>query len=89
MSGRAFLLGSNLPNFMFHATTAYDILRHNGVPLHKGEYRPGGDTLTAYCWVVWLTGRDVTSTRFFWIPPGCRQARHLLQLARWPYQNQA
>ena len=27
-----------LPNFYFHATTAYDILRHNGVPLGKADY---------------------------------------------------
>ncbi len=27
-----------LPNFMFHATTAYDILRHNGVPLEKRDF---------------------------------------------------
>jgi len=25
----------SLPNFYFHATTAYDILRTNGVPLGK------------------------------------------------------
>ncbi|MCX5741431.1 MAG: DUF1993 domain-containing protein [Proteobacteria bacterium] len=27
-----------LPNFHFHATTAYAILRHNGVPLGKGDF---------------------------------------------------
>jgi hypothetical protein len=27
-----------LPNFHFHLTTAYDILRHNGVPLSKMDY---------------------------------------------------
>ena len=27
-----------LPNFFFHATTAYDILRHNGVPLAKLDF---------------------------------------------------
>jgi hypothetical protein len=27
-----------LPNFYFHATTAYAILRHNGVPLGKMNY---------------------------------------------------
>lgn len=27
-----------LPNFYFHVTTAYDILRHNGVPLGKMDY---------------------------------------------------
>jgi uncharacterized protein len=27
-----------LPNFYFHVTTAYDILRHNGVELGKLDY---------------------------------------------------
>lgn len=27
-----------LPNLYFHLTTAYAILRHNGVPLGKGDY---------------------------------------------------
>ncbi len=27
-----------LPNFYFHVTTAYDILRHNGVPIGKLDY---------------------------------------------------
>ena len=27
-----------LPNFHFHMTTAYDILRHNGVPVGKMDY---------------------------------------------------
>ena len=27
-----------LPNFYFHATTAYAILRKNGVPIGKGDY---------------------------------------------------
>lgn len=27
-----------LPNFYFHLTTAYDILRHNGVELHKKDF---------------------------------------------------
>ena len=27
-----------LPNFFFHVTTAYDILRHRGVPLGKDDY---------------------------------------------------
>ena len=28
----------SLPNFFFHATTAYDILRHNGAPLGKRDF---------------------------------------------------
>ena len=27
-----------MPNFYFHLTTAYDILRHNGVPLGKSDF---------------------------------------------------
>ncbi len=27
-----------LPNFFFHVTTAYAILRHNGIALEKGDY---------------------------------------------------
>jgi hypothetical protein len=33
-----FLLSFSLPNFYFHATTAYDILRAQGVPLGKRDY---------------------------------------------------
>jgi hypothetical protein len=33
-----FLLSFSLPNFYFHSTTAYDILRHNGVPLGKRDF---------------------------------------------------
>jgi hypothetical protein len=36
--GRTYLLGFALPNFYFHVTTAYDILRHHGVPLGKRDY---------------------------------------------------
>jgi len=28
----------SLPNFFFHATTAYDILRHKGAPLRKRDF---------------------------------------------------
>jgi len=37
-SGLAFLLNRTLPNLYFHITTAYDILRHNGVDLGKRDY---------------------------------------------------
>lgn len=37
-NGLPYLLGYALPNFFFHATTAYDILRHNGVELGKTDY---------------------------------------------------
>ena len=33
-----FLLSFSIPNFHFHATTAYDILRSKGVPLGKRDY---------------------------------------------------
>jgi hypothetical protein len=36
--GMQYLLGFALPNFYFHATTAYDILRHSGVELGKRDY---------------------------------------------------
>jgi hypothetical protein len=38
MSGQEYLVEHALPNFMFHLTTAYAILRHNGVPLGKRDY---------------------------------------------------
>jgi uncharacterized protein len=37
-SGRNFLFCFVLPNFYFHVTTAYDILRHNGVVLAKSDF---------------------------------------------------
>jgi len=37
-TGQTYLFGFVLPNFYFHMTTAYDILRHNGVPLGKPDY---------------------------------------------------
>jgi len=39
--GRGYLLGFALPNFYFHVTTAYGILRHKGVPLGKMDYIGG------------------------------------------------
>jgi len=33
-----FLLSFSLPNFYFHATTAYDILRNQGLPVGKMDY---------------------------------------------------
>ena len=33
-----FLLSFSQPNFYFHATTAYDILRFKGIPLGKRDY---------------------------------------------------
>ena len=36
--GTSYLLGFAIPNFFFHVTTAYDILRHKGVPIGKGDF---------------------------------------------------
>ncbi len=36
--GQPYLLNRVLPNFYFHITTAYDMLRHNGVELGKKDY---------------------------------------------------
>ena len=33
-----YLLEFALPNFYFHVTTAYNILRHKGVPIGKRDY---------------------------------------------------
>jgi len=37
-SGQDYLLGFVLPNLFFHCTTAYAILRHNGVELGKRDF---------------------------------------------------
>jgi hypothetical protein len=36
--GRDFVLTFSLPNFYFHAATAYDILRMKGVPIGKRDF---------------------------------------------------
>ena len=38
LTGMQYLLGHAHPNFYFHVTTAYDILRHNGVEIGKRDY---------------------------------------------------
>lgn len=38
MVGQAYLLNHATPNLYFHITTAYDILRHNGVELGKRDF---------------------------------------------------
>jgi uncharacterized protein len=37
-TAEGFVLSFSLPNFYFHATTAYDILRTKGVPLGKRDF---------------------------------------------------
>jgi hypothetical protein len=39
-----FLMTFALPNFLFHVTTAYALLRAQGVPLGKMDYLAGGQT---------------------------------------------
>ena len=41
-AGSDYLLAWALPNFYFHITTAYAILRHNGVSLGKRDFLAGG-----------------------------------------------
>jgi len=38
LSGQTYLLHYGLPQFFFHVTTAYDILRHNGVEVGKRDF---------------------------------------------------
>lgn len=38
MPAAAYLLDNVLPHFYFHVTTAYAILRHNGVPVGKRDF---------------------------------------------------
>jgi hypothetical protein len=38
ISGEAYLLHYGLPQFFFHVTTAYALLRHNGVQIGKKDY---------------------------------------------------
>jgi hypothetical protein len=37
-TGQSLLLGNSLPNFWFHTTTAYDIIRHCGVEVGKRDF---------------------------------------------------
>ncbi|MFZ1987624.1 MAG: DUF1993 domain-containing protein [Minisyncoccia bacterium] len=38
LTGYGYTTGYLIPNFFFHMTTAYSILRHEGVPLGKADY---------------------------------------------------
>ncbi len=38
LSGQAYLSSYGLPQFFFHVTTAYAILRHNGLAIGKRDY---------------------------------------------------
>ena len=45
--GGQFLLQFAIPNFFFHVTTAYGILRHEGVPITKGDFTGGFQAYSA------------------------------------------
>ncbi|MDI1253015.1 DUF1993 domain-containing protein [Thermomonas sp.] len=38
IGGQAYLVSYGLPQFFFHVTTAYDLLRHNGVEVGKKDF---------------------------------------------------
>ncbi len=38
LQGQAYLLSYGIPQFFFHMTTAYALLRHNGVEVGKGDF---------------------------------------------------
>ncbi|HEY6621352.1 MAG TPA: DUF1993 domain-containing protein [Steroidobacteraceae bacterium] len=38
LTGQAYLTHYGLPQFLFHVTTAYAILRHNGLPIGKRNF---------------------------------------------------
>lgn len=46
-TGQSFLLTFSMPNFLFHVTTAYAILRNQGVPLGKMDFLAGAQTAAA------------------------------------------
>jgi len=38
LSGQAYLSNYGLPQFLFHVTSAYALLRHNGLPIGKRDF---------------------------------------------------
>jgi hypothetical protein len=38
LTGQRYLIGFEIPNVTFHCTTAYTILRHNGVDVGKRDF---------------------------------------------------
>jgi uncharacterized protein len=38
MTGAEYLIEFGMPNFYFHLSTAYQLLRHNGIPLGKRDF---------------------------------------------------
>jgi hypothetical protein len=47
LNGLTYLQNFAIPNFYFHVSTAYDILRSKGVPLGKKDFLSGGSTAAA------------------------------------------
>ena len=47
LKGGDYLLHFSMPNFYFHLTTAYDILRHNGLEIGKADFMPSALPLAA------------------------------------------
>lgn len=43
IGGQAYLMAYGLPQFFFHVTTSYNLLRHNGVEIGKKDF------MGAYC----------------------------------------
>ena len=56
MKAEAYLKHWVLPNFYFHITTAYAILRHNGVELGKADYLAGAKVVAASLAALDLAG---------------------------------
>jgi hypothetical protein len=46
-TARDFLFNFSLPNFLFHVTTAYAVLRNQGVPVGKMDYLAGAQLAAA------------------------------------------
>ena len=46
-TAKDFLFGFSMPNFLFHVTTAYGLLRNKGVPLGKMDYLAGAQAQPA------------------------------------------
>jgi hypothetical protein len=46
-TAKDFLFGFSMPNFLFHVTTAYALLRNKGVPLGKMDYLAGAQAQPA------------------------------------------
>ena len=38
LNGQAYLANYGMPQFFFHVTTAYDLLRHNGLAIGKRDF---------------------------------------------------